>query len=193
MYSSNIENNCKKLTEIAKIAFSWTDANAVQFDDSKSELIYFESKKIMSTNSIILPNGTVLKPQNMIKSLGIWIDRKLTFKTHIEKRLASATRVFHSISRLQNFEWGLASMATRQLYQTCITAISDYGFEIWWNDQKSYAEKFQKLQNLKLRKILETFKTSSITVMKIEANIQPIEIWLNQKNQKLALRIMKLD
>ena len=191
--SKNIENNCKTLTEIAKIAFSWADANAVQFDDSKSELIYFESKKIMSTNSITLPNGTILKFQNMIKWLKIWIDRKLTFKTHIEKRLTFAIRIFHSISRLQNFEWNLVFMITRQLYQTCITAISDYDFEIWWNDQKSYAEKFQKLQNLKLRKILETFKTSLISVMKIEINIQSIKIRLNQKNQKLVLRIMKLN
>ena len=84
-------------------------------------------------------------------------------------------------------------MATRQLYQTCITAISDYGFEIWWNDQKSYAQKFQKLQNLKLRKILKAFKTSSTLIMKIEMNIQSIKIWLNQKNQKLILRIMKLN
>ena len=29
--------------------------------------------------------------------------------------------------------------------------------------------------------------------MKIEVNIQPIKIRLNQKNQKLTLRIMKLD
>ena len=43
--SKNIENNCKTLIEIIKIAFSWTDANAIQFDDSKFELIHFESKK----------------------------------------------------------------------------------------------------------------------------------------------------
>ena len=147
----------------------------------------------MSTNSITLSNGTVLKPQNMIKWLGVWIDRKLTFKTHVEKRLASATRVFHSINRLQNSEWGLAPMATRQLYQSCITAISDYGSEIWWNDQKSYTQKFQKLQNLRLRKILKIFKTSSISIIKIETNIQSIKIRLNQKNQKLVLRIMKLN
>ena len=147
----------------------------------------------MSTNSIILSNGTILKPQNMIKWLKIWIDRKLTFKTHVKKRLISAIRVFHSISRLQNFEWDLVFMATRQLYQTCITAISDYDFEIWWNDQKSYAEKFQKLQNLKLRKILKIFKTSSISAMKIEINIQSIKIRLHQKNQKLTLRIMKVN
>ena len=46
---------------------------------------------------------------------------------------------------------------------------------------------------MELRKILKTFKTSPISAMKIEANIQPIKIRLNQKNQKLALRIMKLD
>ena len=117
----------------------------------------------------------------------------MTFKTHVEKRLIFAIKIFHSISRLQNFEWSLASMITRQLYQICITAISDYDFEIWWNDQKSYAEKFQKLQNLKLRKILKIFKTSSISIMKIEINIQSIKIRLNQKNQKLILRIMKLN
>ena len=162
--SKNIENNCKTLIEIIKIAFSWTDANAIQFNDSKFELIHFESKKIMSTNSIILSNETILKFQNMIKWLKIWIDRKLTFKTHVEKRLIFAIRIFHSISRLQNFEWNLVFMITRQLYQTCITAISDYDFEIWWNDQKSYTEKFQKLQKLKLRKIFKIFKTSSISI-----------------------------
>ena len=61
------------------------------------------------------------------------------------------------------------------------------------HDQKSYIQKFQKLQNVKFRKILKTFKTSSIAVMKIETNISSIKIRLSQKNQKLTLRIMKLN
>ena len=52
-------------------------------------------------------------------------------------------------------------------------------------------QKYQKLQNLKLKKILKTFKISSITVIKIEINISSIEIWLNQKNQKLVLNSIK--
>ena len=99
----------------------------------------------MLTNSITLSNETILKSQNMIKWLKIWIDRKLTFKTHVEKRLIFAIKVFYSINRLQNFQWNLA------------------------------------------------FKTSSISIIEIEINIQSIKIQLNQKNQKLALRIMKLD
>ena len=147
----------------------------------------------MSTNSIILSNETILKFQNMIKWLNVWIDQKKTFKTHVQKRLISAIKIFHSISRLQNFEWDLASMITCQLYQSCITSIADYDSKIWWNDQKSYAQKFQKLQNLRLRKILKFFKTSSISIMKIKINVQSIKIRLNQKNQILTLRIMTLD
>ena len=147
----------------------------------------------MSTDSITLSNGIILKPQNMVKWLGIWIDQKLTFKTHVDKRVALATRVLHSIDRLQNSEWGLTAMATRQLYQTCITAISDYGSEIWWNNQKSHMQKYQKLQNLGLKKILKAFKISPIAAIKIKANIPSIEVRLNQKNQKLALQIIKID
>ena len=50
----------------------------------------------------------------------------------------------------------------------------------------------QKLQNLALRKILRAFRTSSVAVMKIEVNVSSMKIRLNQKNQKLALRIMKM-
>ncbi|MBD0342806.1 MAG: reverse transcriptase family protein, partial [Microcoleus sp. Co-bin12] len=116
--SKSIATNCRILTNAAQVAFQWAGENTVKFDDDKSELIHFESKRSKSTHTITLPNGTILKPQKMIKWLGIWIDRKLTFKPHVEKRIASATRIIHSIHRLQNSEWGLSSMAGRQLYMT---------------------------------------------------------------------------
>jgi hypothetical protein len=110
----------------------------------------------------------------------------------VNKRVANATRALHSISRLQNTEWRLSSMTSRQLYMTCISAISDYDSEIWWKNQKQFRNKLQKLQNAALRKILEAFRISSIVVMKIKANLKSINIWLDQKNQKLELRMLKM-
>ncbi len=49
----NIKENAKKLEKAAKIAFTWANENAVQFDDSKSELIHFDSqKKIKNMHSM---------------------------------------------------------------------------------------------------------------------------------------------
>ena len=123
------------------------------------------------------------------------MNRKLNFKKHVQNRIASANRVLHSINRLQNSEWGLKSNAGRQIYQTCISSISDYGAEIWYNaqnSQKSYINQLQKLQNSILRKTLESFHIASIDVLKIKSNISSIEIRKHRKTQKYAFRTMKI-
>jgi hypothetical protein len=187
-----IEINCERLCQTISKAFEWAKENVIKFDDSKSEMIHFELKKEMSTNTITLSNETTLKSQKNVKWLEIYIDGKFTFKEHVNKRVANATKALHSISRLQNIEWRLFSMTNRQLYMTCTSAISNYDSEIWWKSQKQFRNKFQKLQNIALRKILEAFRISFIAVMKIKANLKSINIRLDQKNQKLELKILKM-
>jgi hypothetical protein len=190
--SKKIEINCERLNQAISIAFEWARENVIKFDDSKSEMIHFELKKEMSTNTITLSNETTLKSQKSVKWLEIYIDRKLTFKEHVKKRTANATKALHSICRLQNTEWRLSFMTSRQLYMTCTSAISDYESKIWWKNQKQFRNKFQKLQNIALKKILEAFRISSVAIMKIEANLKSIDIRLDQKNQKLALKMLKM-
>ena len=193
--SKSAKENCTSLIEIVQKVFSWVDRNAVKFDDEKSELIHFESSNTLSTDSVELSNNTVLKSKSDVKWLEIYMNRKLNFKKHVQNRIASANRVLHSINRLQNSEWGLKSNAGRQIYQTCISSISDYGAEIWYNaqnSQKSYINQLQKLQKLFLREILEFFPIASIDALKIKSNISSIKIRIHRKMQKYALRTMKM-
>ena len=53
-------------------------------------------------------------------------------------------------------------------------------------------EKFQKLQNQTLRKILGTFKTSPASVMKIKASILPSKVRFNRICKNYALRILQM-
>ena len=50
----------------------------------------------------------------------------------------------------------------------------------------------QKLQNSALRKILGSFRTAPIGALEIELNIPPVEIRINRKIQKYALRTIKM-
>src|SRR5438046_9306147 len=86
-------------------------------------------------------------------------------------KISTATRIFHQIARLFNTERDLSFQAMRQLYIVCITLVADYEVSIWWNNQNFLLEKYQKLQNSALRKILEAFKTSFYMAMKLEAAI----------------------
>ena len=98
------QENTQKLQTVTQTVFSWAQENAVQFDDSKSELIHFSRARKMLDNSIILLNNTEIKPVKEVKWLGIWLDRKLSFKTHVQKKVQAATRTLHLIHRLLNTE-----------------------------------------------------------------------------------------
>jgi len=161
----------KILEKAAKIAFTWAENNALQFNDLKFELIHFESHKTTLNQMIILLNNMIIKSKTCVRWLEVWLNRKLNFKVHVQTKIATVTRMLHSLFKLMNSEWKLNVKSEKQLYLTCVTSISDYDVEIWWNNQKSYLVKFRKLQNAALRKILNVFQTSSINAMQIEVEI----------------------
>ena len=96
----------------------------------KTELIHFDhSDKSLKKSVKIMKNR--IFPQEIVRWLGVWFDRKLSFKYHVEKRIADASRMFYSISRLANTERDLSFQAMRRLYITCITSIADYEVSVW--------------------------------------------------------------
>jgi len=130
----NIDKNVKILKNAAKIAFTWAENNAVQFDDSKFELIHFESHKMTLNQMIILLNNMIIKSKTCVQWLKVWLNWKLNFKVHVQTKIATVTRMLHSLFKLMNSEWELNVKSEKQLYLICITFISDYDVEIWWNN-----------------------------------------------------------
>src|SRR6266536_2723848 len=130
--SESIERNCKILKESAIRIFEKGAENLIQFDPEKTELIHFHSKRNIDENvNIYFSERYLVKTKPTVKWLGIWLDSKLNFKKHMEKKVTQATRIFHQIKKLSNTERGLSFQAIKQLYIACITSITDYGVPIW--------------------------------------------------------------
>ena len=53
----------------------------------KIELIHFHSKRIDNYQDYIVQIGNIqVEPKNLVRWLGIWLDSKLNFKEHVEKK-----------------------------------------------------------------------------------------------------------
>jgi len=110
----SIENNCKMLELAAEKLLQLQSQNNIQFNMEKTELIHFHSKRIDNYQDYIIRIGNIqIEPKSLVKWLNIWLDSKLNFKEHVEKKIVNATRVFRQISRLSNTERGLSFQAIK--------------------------------------------------------------------------------
>jgi len=189
--SDSHEKNCRILEQICYYLIEKGRANHIIFDHDKTELIHFfpsQSIDLDDSRFKVKIGEKEIQAQESLKWLGIYLDSRLTFKEHVAKKTAEATRVFHQIERLSNTERGLSFQAMRQLYIACICSIADYGVPIWWSGQQNLLDRYQKLQNQALRKILGAFKYSPVRAMEVEASLAPPATRFNKICRSYALR-----
>jgi hypothetical protein len=195
------EENARALEAAARTAFTWARDNAVAFDDSKSELLHFhrthDDTQTNATN-VKLPNGMVITPgtqggpKDVVRWIGIYFDRKLTFTHHVKLKLTAGSRSFNALCSRVRYETGLSPSATRSLYRACVISRSDFGAEIWWSGQKALAQKLQMQRNSALRRILNAFRSTPIVALLNEAAIPPVLVRRHHKQRKYTLHLLSL-
>lgn len=195
------QENARVMEQAAAICFEWAESNAVLFDDAKTEMMHFHTRRDGTTQDdemVTLPNGTTVtagtqgKSEEVVRWVGIWLDRKLSFKHHVNLKVAGATKALGALANLSNTQKGLSPAAVRQLYQSCIIPVCDFGAEIWWRGQKSYSSKLDTVQNRALKKILGAFNTTPIGALQNEAAIPATSVRLNHLHRKYALRVINM-
>jgi len=80
---------------------------AISFNISKTELIYFYSKRTTIEEGLKL-GDIEISPKPLVRYLGVFLNSKLIFKQYIEIRISKAKAAFYLIRRLGNIQRGLS-------------------------------------------------------------------------------------
>ena len=178
------------LKKAAKAILQEAKENASEFDVEKTELLYASRKREIGAKPVQV-GESLIQPSSWVRWLGFFLDNKLSYRTHVQTKVATAQQVFQRLQRLGNTQRGLSTQATRQLYTACVSSIADYGVQLWWGKRKqSLLREYQQLQNSALRQILGAFKGSPTRAMEIEAAILPLHLRAEKLCQQYAIRTL---
>ena len=195
--SNSDEKNCRQLASIALELFKLAGDQKVLFDPSKTELIHFCRKRKPLETPVVIPvesgSDLLITPKKVVRWLGLWFDFKLSFRTHIEKRLNLATGAMQQIQRLTSPSKGLSFKAFRQLMISCINPIADYGCQTWISSTtgQSTFQRFQQIQNQGITKALGAFRSSPSKPLELEAAVLPPNIRLERQAMLYSLRVLR--
>ena len=126
---------------------SWLITNKLSLNITKTEFMTIGSRQRINATQgsiTIKLDGSEINKVDTVKSLGVHIDKHLSWSTHIEKitkKIASAIGV---LKRVRPF---VSTRTAVQVYQALIQPHFDYCCSVWDGFGETLSNKIQKLQN----------------------------------------------
>jgi hypothetical protein len=102
----------------------------MEFAPEKSELVHLTRARAAPTTPVRL-GQQVITPVQEARFLGVWIDRKLKWKGHLNAiKRKFATQQF-ALTRLAASAWGCSLLRAREIYTKVIRSAMAYGAGVW--------------------------------------------------------------
>lgn len=122
---------------------NWCSSHDLQLNVKKCQFVRFSRKKEMIDYPYSI-NGEVLREDSVVKDLGIYVDNKLRFDTHMKNTCSKAMSTLGFVKRhSSSFE----ADTVKLLYMTLVRPILEYNTPVWcphYNCDISLVESVQR-------------------------------------------------
>ena len=152
----NPENVVSALTHDSKNLIDWFRLNQMQANPDKFQGIAIGKKSFDEIKSLRL-GGTEIKFDEEVKLLGVTIDFKLNFNTHISTLCKKASKQLNCLKRLGKY---LTRLGKLTIYHSFILSNFNYCPLAWHFCSESNTKKMERIQERALRFIYDDFSTS---------------------------------
>src|SRR6195952_500324 len=138
--SHDLDDNVAQLANDVRAIFEWGDEHRIAFAPEKIEMIHITTKNggyappIVVDDRITIPCIVTARDgeQPALRWLGVWFDRKLSFKRHVGERAGKARLVAQHIRNLGRVANGPPASALRKAVVTCVLPSALFGTEAWY-------------------------------------------------------------
>jgi hypothetical protein len=184
---SSIQDNLRKLEKLGVEGLEWAKHSTSQFDLGKYQLVHHPRRTTPIADTLLplrIGNETI-NPSESAKYLGVFIDSKLNFKTHIEYATAKGARATFALSRLSNPTSGMPHKYIRRLFIGLVVPRMEYVLGVWYNPVRDgngshrigsvgTATTIGKSQRLACRIAVGGLCSTSTIALNLHANLLPV-------------------
>lgn len=104
----------------------WAPTRGMQFEPSNCELLHFTTPLTVPT-AVVHLGTTTIRLMESARFLGVWLDRKLTWKAHVKQIMTKMETQTFALTRLAALAWGCRLARAREIYTKVIRSAIAYG------------------------------------------------------------------
>ena len=175
----SVEELIRILEEISANLFNWFSTNQMKANESKCHLILSTNNKTQMN-----VNNTNLESSNLENLLGVKIDNKLNFESHLNNLCKKASSKIHALARISPY---LTENKRKILMGSFFTAQFGYCPLVWMNCSREVNNKINRLHERCLRLVYSDKQSSFKELLTKDKSVT-----IHHRNiQKLATEMFK--
>ena len=151
--SNSLESSIQNLQTALNTVTSWFKTWKLNLNPTKSAAKIFSLKHYKDPQLVYIDNQPIQwnKKDDSVKYLGVFLDEKLTWKIHINKKLTQGYTRMNTLYPLVNSKSTLQMKSSILLYTSIIRPLVTYACPTWAAASSTKIKKIQILQNKFLR------------------------------------------
>ena len=190
-------NHSKKISQYINrdlsLIVQWLRANRKSLNQAKTEIIIFRPRgKIITKHPDFRISGQKINPINQTKYLGIYLDKHLSWNSHLNQLKTKLSRRCGLLAKLRYY---VSTTTTRSVYFAIFDAKLRYGSQIWGQQKTATIKQIEKLQNKAIRII--NFKSKNDPSNPLYKSMKILKLKLNDvilfNNCMFVLKIIRND
>lgn len=156
---------------------TWGVKNKLKFAPHKTSAILVTRKLKFDTPRLHMGGVAVTMSRDM-KILGVTIDDKLTFNTHVANVCRRATEIYKRLSRATKTTWGLHPEVIRTIYTATIEPVILYAASAWAPaaEKVKIRDQLGAVQRGIAQKLCKAYRTVSLNAALALAGILPLDL-----------------
>lgn len=142
----------------------------------KCQYTVFPIKGKIGRRPTIKLNNQGIKYQNEIKYLGIVIDNKLTWLSHLNEILEKVSKFEFKLKKVVRATWGLRPEIVKNVYLKATERLILYASAVWFEVTVRIKNKLMQIQRKSLLGITKCYCTVATESLQILAGCVPIDL-----------------
>ena len=186
-----LDHALKRLQKMLDELTAWGKTCGLKFNPEKSVAVVFSRRRKLPPFALKL-DGKEIEFRQEVKYLGVTLDKKLYWNTHINDKINKAKKFLVHVSHITNSNWGPKPELMRWAYLAVVRPMLCYGAMIWGHQAPKLAGKLSRINRMAMNTFANFPKSTPTSALEVILNVMPIHIFCQQEAMAAKARLHTL-